>query len=370
MLGFNQLQPYNPRPPLPNRRNDPFYRPGDQGPFGRPGDRGGPGDQGPFGRRWGGNNFYGGDKLSDEAQMRANIVYSKIVNENNQNNQKGEENILSPILQLIPLDCNLSIFDSLEKFQEKTINEQIQIISNNLKKLEEEAHRLNQERYTKLLKIITDYSIKKQNDREEKDSEQIKKVIEYVNKNKAEDLLLPYNIISIIRQMFSITIINKNIESLKKQKVTHLCISPSDFCYFPLFKRENGIYTCLNYFTVNFVVNTEIKCIPINFNDINNMVNNYNNALGVEYIYNFSTILNDSDSLKYIYNNILTSDITPINSGGKYYSKKRLTKKYKSIKKIDKKKNKKTINKKLYKNKSYKKPKKNNHKKTKKIKNK
>ena len=54
---------------LPNNQRDPFYRTGDQKPFGKRYGLGGSG----------GNNFYGGDKLSDEAQMQANIVYLSLI---------------------------------------------------------------------------------------------------------------------------------------------------------------------------------------------------------------------------------------------------------------------------------------------------
>ena len=284
-----------------------------------------------------------------EAQMQANRVFANIGGvrrprdddqdyPNKQPKKKGGGTTDSPILQLIPFT-----FKDIHKesnFQSITIQDQTVKIKSNLDLLEQQAIHQNPGRYAKLLEILEKYTPDEFISKKDIDS-----VVKYIKKEQERGVLLPYEISPLIREQISISIICRTIDSLKEQEVTHICIYPSEFGYFPLFKRKGEsdgkpTYTCLNYFIVDIDsdVEAEMKCVPLDFDSIHKMVTSYNRTLELDY--NLSTILNDTASLEYIFKNF--TEILP-SVGGKYYNMRKLTKKNNYMKKIDKKKQKKTM---------------------------
>jgi hypothetical protein len=205
----------------------------------------------------------------------------------------SKTNNVSPLLELVPMN-DLTGFNMPENFKSYTPDEQIKIIKANIELLKDKSSKQNEERYIKLLSLL----------KGSKSNDKLQSAISFVEQNKTSNVQLPYDTIPVIREQIGISIICRTIESLKKQRVTHVCIYSSEFGYLPLFKLSDK-YTCLNYFDIDFVPNDKaMKLLPVEFNSLHNIISEYNKRFDLMNVHTLTSMLNNQDSLKYMFEKV------------------------------------------------------------------
>jgi hypothetical protein len=243
-----------------------------------------------------------------------------------------------------------------ENFNQLDVAQQMQLINQNLE-LEQAAQiRQNQERWDEIIHMAQEYYNERQAAGDEK-LPQYQQGITRMQQYKEENVLIPQPANIIVRQMISECTINHYLNIFQQQNITHMCLYHMYFTnnHLILFKRADGTYITQDG-RVTILYPEQNKCLPVTFENLNQLVNNYNNnVFGGLFNVTLENIINDQDALLYLYARINVQQ----NAGKNSFTKKNIKqKKYTKTKKSIKKQSKKSI-KKQFKNRKNKKTKKN-----------
>ena len=204
--------------------------------------------------------------------------------------------------ELVPREVNTII---PENFEDVDIEEQEDMINIAIQLEYDELNKQNQEKWDKLLEVAQNFYNRQQVLGDNK-LQYYENGIKIIQEKKAANEHFPYDPNLILRQMISECVIKFYVEQLQFSNITHICFVYSQWSndYLISFKHRDGSYrNLMNAFI--FVNPTYAKCIEVNFDNVNKLVNSLNYEIfGGDYNISFETILYDNGYIQYLYNRI------------------------------------------------------------------